>query len=81
MNLTITLFLLVQGVAPAVLGDLADQVGRRPVYIVALSIYVAACLGLAIQRSYPALLVLRMVQSVGSSGQLISLPVPHTTYK
>jgi MFS family permease len=72
MNLTITMFIVVQGIIPAVLGDVADQIGRRPVYLLALVVYFGACLGLALQRSYPALLVLRMVQSAGSSGMFPS---------
>lgn len=71
MNLTITVYLVVQGVIPAVLGDLADQIGRRPVYLIVLSVYVAACIGLALQKSYTALVVLRMLQSAGSSGQSV----------
>ncbi|KAB5545925.1 putative major facilitator superfamily transporter [Coniochaeta sp. 2T2.1] len=69
MNLTITMF-IVQGIIPAVLGDVADQIGRRPVYLLVLIIYFLACIGLALQRSYPALLVLRMLQSAGSSGTI-----------
>jgi Na+/melibiose symporter-like transporter len=69
MNLTITTYLIVQGIIPSVLGDLADQFGRRPVYLLALALYFAANIGLAIQNSYPALLLLRMVQSAGSSGK------------
>lgn len=68
MNLTITVYLVIQGVIPAVLGDLADQIGRRPVYLLVLVVYVAACIGLALQKSYAALVVLRMLQSAGSSG-------------
>ncbi|KAL9116965.1 MAG: hypothetical protein Q9187_006503 [Circinaria calcarea] len=70
INLTVTSYMIVSGVTPAIVGDLADKVGRRPVYIVTFLIYVAANLGLAVQRSYPALLVLRMVQSAGSSGTI-----------
>lgn len=72
MNLTITVFLVVQGVVPVLFGDLADQIGRRPVYLTVLLIYLGACVGLALQRSYPALLLLRMLQSAGSSGKHIS---------
>ncbi|KAB5577942.1 putative major facilitator superfamily transporter [Coniochaeta sp. 2T2.1] len=70
MNLTITMFIVVQGIIPAVLGDVADQIGRRPVYLLVLIVYFLACIGLALQRSYPALLVLRMLQSAGSSGTI-----------
>ncbi|PGH13283.1 hypothetical protein AJ80_06393 [Polytolypa hystricis UAMH7299] len=68
INLTITSYLVVAGIAPAFMGDMADQTGRRPVYLLTFALYVGANLGLALQNSYPALLVLRMVQSAGSSG-------------
>jgi MFS family permease len=69
INLTITSYLVISGIAPALLGDMADTLGRRPVYIGILSIYVGANVGLALQSSYAALMVLRMVQSFGASGQ------------
>lgn len=70
INLTITSYMVISGIAPAVIGDLADMTGRRWVYILTLAIYCAADVGLALQRSWPALLVLRMVQSVGSSATI-----------
>lgn len=60
--------MIFQGIAPTFFGELADTLGRRPVYILLFGIYLVANVGLAVQRSYPALLVLRMVQSTGSSG-------------
>ena len=68
INLSITTYMIVSGITPSILGDAADQIGRRPVYIFAFVVYFAANIGLALQNSYPALLVLRMVQSLGSSG-------------
>ncbi|KAI0016434.1 major facilitator superfamily domain-containing protein [Xylariomycetidae sp. FL0641] len=68
MNLTVTSYLVVAGLAPAFLGDLADQRGRRPVYILMFALMLGADLGMALQDSYPALLGLRMLQSAGSSG-------------
>lgn len=68
INLTITSYMVVSGIVPTMWGDLADQIGRRPVYIAMFTIYIAANIGLAMQRSYPALLVLRMLQSIGGSG-------------
>ncbi|TGJ86406.1 hypothetical protein E0Z10_g2356 [Xylaria hypoxylon] len=70
VNLAITTYMIVSGIVPAILGSAADKIGRRPVYILALSIYFVANIGLATQNSYPALLVLRMVQSAGSSGTI-----------
>lgn len=72
MNLTITMFLVVQAIIPAILGDVADQIGRRPVYILVLSVYSIACILLALQDSYAALMVGRLLQSAGSSGRRIS---------
>ena len=45
----------------------SDNVGRRPAYIICFTIYSAANLGLALQNSYAALMVLRCLQSGGSS--------------
>jgi hypothetical protein len=69
VNLTITCYLVVAGIAPAIMGDLADHEGRRPAYIIMCVLMVGANVGLALQRSYPALFVLRMVQAAGSSGK------------
>ncbi|KAF2239360.1 MFS general substrate transporter [Viridothelium virens] len=70
INLTITSYMVVSGVTPALLGNVADKGGRRPVYIVALSTYIIANIGLALQNSFPGLLILRMIQSAGSSGTI-----------
>lgn len=70
INLAITTYMVVSGVAPALLGNAADTLGRRPIYILALGTYLGANIGLALQNSYPALLALRMLQSAGSSGEL-----------
>ncbi|KAI1267771.1 chloramphenicol resistance protein [Xylariaceae sp. FL1019] len=70
VDLTITVYLIVQGVSPAFFGAVADIYGRRPVFIVMFSIYVVANLALALQNSYVALLVLRMLQSLGCSATI-----------
>ncbi|KAK5997669.1 MFS-type transporter clz19 [Cladobotryum mycophilum] len=68
MNLTVTAFLIFQGLAPSFYGDLADMAGRRPAYLISFIIYIAANIGLAAQTSYPALFILRCLQSSGSGG-------------
>lgn len=68
INITVTIFLVIQGVAPSFVADIADQQGRRPMYILCFIIFTAANLGLALQENYVALLILRMVQAAGSSG-------------
>ncbi|KAM0340479.1 hypothetical protein ACHAPU_010467 [Fusarium lateritium] len=70
INLTLTSYMIFQGLSPTIFGDFGDMAGRRPAYIVAFSIYVCANIGLALQRDFAALLILRCLQSAGSSGTL-----------
>ena len=68
INLTITAYVILQGISPLFVGDLADKIGRRPVYILTFALYTLASLGLALNRnSYAVLLTLRTVQSAGCS--------------
>ena len=70
INLTLTSYMIFQGLAPTFFGDLADMAGRRPAYLLAFVIYIAANIGLALQNTYAALLVLRCLQSSGSSATI-----------
>ncbi|CAG9978273.1 unnamed protein product [Clonostachys byssicola] len=67
VNLTITTYMIFQGVVPMFVGSLADGWGRRPAYIICFVVYIAANIGLALAPSYGAVLGLRCVQSAGSS--------------
>ncbi|CZT45488.1 related to dityrosine transporter [Rhynchosporium secalis] len=70
INLTLTSYMIFQGLAPTIFGDMADMAGRRPAYILAFIIYLGANIGLALQDSYAALFILRCLQSTGSSGAI-----------
>jgi multidrug resistance protein len=70
INLTLTSYMIFQGLAPAFIGDIADTMGRRPAYAICFVVYIAANIGLALQDNYAALFVLRCVQSSGSSGTI-----------
>lgn len=67
INLTVTTYMIFQGITPMFIGSLADSGGRRPAYVVCFIIYIAANIGLALAPSYSALLGLRCIQSAGSS--------------
>ncbi|KAJ5814358.1 uncharacterized protein N7503_001108 [Penicillium pulvis] len=67
INLTLTSYMIFQGLSPMFIGDFADKAGRRPAYILCFTIYIAANIGLALQNNYAALFVLRCLQSAGSS--------------
>jgi len=70
INLTITTYMILQGLAPTIMGTFGDTTGRRPAYILTFTIYLGANIGLAVQNSYAALLVLRCLQSAGSSSTI-----------
>ncbi|KAL0472618.1 MFS transporter [Neurospora intermedia] len=69
-NLTLTTYMIMQAFSPTLYGDFGDAAGRRPAFIISFIVYICANLGLALQKNYAALLVLRMLQSFGSSGSL-----------
>ncbi|KAK3688692.1 major facilitator superfamily domain-containing protein [Podospora appendiculata] len=67
INLTVTTYMVFQGITPMFIGGFADAAGRRPAYLICFVIYIAANIGLALSRSYVSLLVVRCLQSAGSS--------------
>ncbi|KAB8290225.1 hypothetical protein EYC80_011094 [Monilinia laxa] len=67
INLTITVFMIIQGIGPLFVGSLSDIYGRRPTVLVSLLLYLGVNIGLALQSSYPVLMALRCLQSLGSS--------------
>jgi len=70
INLTLTTYTICQGLAPTLVGDLADMAGRRPAYILCFIVYIGANIGLALCKNYASLLILRCLQSTGSSGTI-----------
>ncbi|GLA31660.1 hypothetical protein AnigIFM63326_010340 [Aspergillus niger] len=68
IDLTVTTYLIMQGIAPMLIAGFSDTAGRRPAYIICFTVYIAANLGLGIQNDYGSLLGLRCLQSAGSSG-------------
>lgn len=70
VNLTITTYMIIQAVAPSFVSAIADHYGRRLAYVIGLIVYFGANLGLALNNSYAGLLVLRCLQSAGSSGMV-----------
>ncbi|CAK7238933.1 MAG: hypothetical protein STHCBS139747_000354 [Sporothrix thermara] len=67
INLTVTTYLVLQGLAPSLWGPVSDARGRRVAYIGTLCVFLGACIGLALARDYATLVVLRALQSTGSA--------------
>jgi MFS family permease len=68
--LTITIYMVVQGIAPSIFSTLSDTCGRRLTFTICLVIYTAANLALAFTSSYPMLMVLRGLQAAGSAATI-----------
>ncbi|GJN90279.1 hypothetical protein Rhopal_003285-T1 [Rhodotorula paludigena] len=67
INISVTVYMIFQGISPSFMGAICDVLGRRPVYILTFIIYLGACAGLANTHSYALLLVLRCIQAAGSA--------------
>lgn len=68
IDLTITIYIIFQGLSPAIFATLSDSLGRRIIYLITLTLYVLSNLGLALEHnSYAVLIVLRALQSLGAS--------------
>lgn len=61
INLTITPYMVVSGTVPSSLGGIADRSGCCPIYMFSSVVYFTANIGLALQHSFPVLLLLRML--------------------
>jgi multidrug resistance protein len=68
INITLTIYIIFQALSPAIFGPLSETLGRRPVYLLTISLYVIGNLGLAVNKhSYSVLIALRALQSLGAS--------------
>ncbi|KAH8554127.1 major facilitator superfamily domain-containing protein [Umbelopsis sp. PMI_123] len=72
INLTISLYMVFQGLSPSFWAPLADIWGRRPVYLATTTVYLESNIALAVAPNYVSVLVLRMLQACGS-GPVIAL--------
>ena len=71
INLTITIYIVFQAISPLLFATASDSFGRMPILFLTYAVYTIASLGLALNKSiYAALLVLRAVQSLSASAVL-----------
>ncbi|EJD44901.1 MFS general substrate transporter [Auricularia subglabra TFB-10046 SS5] len=72
INLTVTSFLVMQGLSPMIFGPLADLKGRRLAFISCITILCGSCIGMAVmpQDAYWLLVFLRCIQSAGSASTI-----------
>ncbi|KAJ3580319.1 hypothetical protein NPX13_g234 [Xylaria arbuscula] len=68
INLTLTIYIIFQGIFPVIFGPLSDYYGRRPLFLLTLLLYVIGNVGLSLNKqSYAVLLIIRAIQSLGAS--------------
>ncbi|KAI5456370.1 major facilitator superfamily domain-containing protein [Mariannaea sp. PMI_226] len=68
--LTITVYMVVQGIAPSLFGAMSDKCGRRLTFTILLTIYTGANLALSFTSNFPMLLALRGLQAAGSAATI-----------
>ncbi|KAK0635974.1 major facilitator superfamily domain-containing protein, partial [Bombardia bombarda] len=71
INLTVTTYMVFQGLTPTLFGGFTDTFGRRPGYIVCFVVYIAANIALALADRYRQLLIVRCLQSAGSATVMV----------
>lgn len=67
VGLTMSVFMLSLAIAPLVYGPISDRVGRKPVIVFGLVLFVIASLACAAASSLPMLLICRAVQGIGAA--------------
>ncbi|EPQ60395.1 MFS general substrate transporter [Gloeophyllum trabeum ATCC 11539] len=72
INVTVTVYMIMQGLSPMVWGTMADKIGRRPIFVACLLILSLSCVGLALvpTDAYWLLVLLRGIQAAGSASTI-----------
>jgi hypothetical protein len=70
LSLTITIYMVVQGIAPSFWGPFSDTLGRRPIFVGTFVTYLIANVGLALSKDFATLMVFRGIQAAGSAATI-----------
>ncbi|KAG2145342.1 major facilitator superfamily domain-containing protein [Suillus bovinus] len=72
INLSVTAYMVFQGVSPMFWGTLTDRIGRRPIFLACLLVLCLSCIGLALvpTSAYWLLMLLRCMQAAGSASTI-----------
>jgi DHA1 family bicyclomycin/chloramphenicol resistance-like MFS transporter len=72
MQFAVTGFLVLTGLLQLVIGPLSDRLGRRPVLMVSLGIFIIASTGAALSTTFNEFMAFRLIQAVVIAGTAIS---------
>lgn len=73
VQMTLTLYMIMLGVGQVLFGPVSDRIGRRPVLMIGVGLFITATAGLAVTSSASAFLMLRVVQAIGASAMLVAV--------
>lgn len=75
MQLSISLYLALSALLQIIVGPISDRIGRRPVLIGSLGVFLLATLGTLLAPTAETFLICRMAQAVIASGMVLSRAV------
>ncbi|PVH89914.1 MFS general substrate transporter [Cadophora sp. DSE1049] len=70
VSLTITVYMIAQGIAPSFWGPMSDTKGRRITFIGTFVVYLIANVGLAFSNNFTVLMVFRGIQAAGRAATI-----------
>ncbi|THV47314.1 hypothetical protein BGAL_0319g00050 [Botrytis galanthina] len=70
VSLTVTVYMIVQGLAPSFWGPISDTKGRRITFMGTFIVYLASNIGLAFSNNFATLMVFRAIQAAGSAATI-----------
>ncbi|KAF7957666.1 hypothetical protein EAE96_003239 [Botrytis aclada] len=70
VSLTVTVYMIVQGLAPSFWGPISDTKGRRITFMGTFIVYLASNIGLAFTDNFATLMVFRAIQAAGSAATI-----------
>jgi MFS family permease len=70
IGLTITVYMVVQGIAPSFWGPFSDTIGRRPIFLGTFLVYLMANVGLGLSNNFTTLMVFRGIQAAGNAATI-----------
>ncbi|NBO21308.1 MAG: Bcr/CflA family efflux MFS transporter [Rhodobacteraceae bacterium] len=75
MQLSVSLYLALSAVLQIIVGPISDRIGRRPVLIWSLAVFLLATVGTLVAPTAETFLICRMAQAVIASGMVLSRAV------
>lgn len=69
-TLTVTIYMIVQGLAPSFWGSFSDVLGRRVLFMGTFGVYIVANIALAVSVNYGELMAFRALQAAGSAATI-----------